>query len=444
MKEWMLKNKTIFLFVFLFFLFLFWNLIVTDFYADEIWNFGFSYAIRKGEIPYLDFNMVITPLYPFIMAFFFLLFGSNMLIFHVIHAFLLTGMCYVLYQLIAKKMFLILPILFIPYPATYPSYNIMILFFFVLLLWMEEKKIPDIWIGIVLGLSILTKQSIGLCFCFASLYYYKDLKRVGKRILGVCIPCSIFLMYLLVTHSFSKFFDLCFLGLIDFSSNHSSFNIYYLFGIAFLFVTIFMIRKEKKIDWVYGLMILSMMIPSFEIYHFILTLFCILILLMIKEFSLRIHPVVLFLGIYMGASIIHLSRIDSFLYPNPIPHLEYRFLSQGAISYIEKVNSYLDTHEDVIFLSNNAYLFRIVRDEKISSFDLINYGNYGYHGSEKLVKELQKRKGSLVMIQKSDFSNLRQTDKNVLQYVVEHGKYQESYAGFDIYLLGEEEDYGVS
>ena len=34
---------------------------------DEIWNFNFARNIANGLIPYNDFNMLQTPLFPFIL-----------------------------------------------------------------------------------------------------------------------------------------------------------------------------------------------------------------------------------------------------------------------------------------------------------------------------------------------------------------------------------------
>lgn len=35
---------------------------------DEIWMYGFANNISKGMIPYKDFNIVVTPLYPLILS----------------------------------------------------------------------------------------------------------------------------------------------------------------------------------------------------------------------------------------------------------------------------------------------------------------------------------------------------------------------------------------
>lgn len=38
---------------------------------DEIWNFNFARNIANGLIPYKDFNMLQTPLLPFILRWYF-------------------------------------------------------------------------------------------------------------------------------------------------------------------------------------------------------------------------------------------------------------------------------------------------------------------------------------------------------------------------------------
>ena len=77
------KYGLILVLVFMFFYFLFFNLILMPTIDDEIWNYGFAYDISLGLIPYRDFNMVITPLYPALMALFFLIFGHNALVLYI-------------------------------------------------------------------------------------------------------------------------------------------------------------------------------------------------------------------------------------------------------------------------------------------------------------------------------------------------------------------------
>ena len=72
---WM-KYVLIFIFVFFSMSFFF-----TYIDGDVLWNYGFSYAISRGEVAYLDFDMVLTPFYPIINALFFIIHRHNGFIF---------------------------------------------------------------------------------------------------------------------------------------------------------------------------------------------------------------------------------------------------------------------------------------------------------------------------------------------------------------------------
>ena len=49
----------------------------------------------------------------------------------------------------------------------------------------------------------------------------------------------------------------------------------------------------------------------------------------------------------------------------------------------------------VLFLFEQSYYYKIVNDLKIDYFDLINTGNWGYKGSEKLKKALIEKEDSI-------------------------------------------------
>ena len=64
------KRKILILFICIFILSFFYNFLFFPLNGDEVWNYGFAYAISNGEIPYRDFNMVVTPLYSFLISIF--------------------------------------------------------------------------------------------------------------------------------------------------------------------------------------------------------------------------------------------------------------------------------------------------------------------------------------------------------------------------------------
>ena len=69
-------------------------------------------------------------------------------------------------------------------------------------------------IGFLLGITILTKHTVGLCLLFPSLYYFKEKKVLLKRVVGCLIPILVFVIYLITTNSFSSFINLCIFRII--------------------------------------------------------------------------------------------------------------------------------------------------------------------------------------------------------------------------------------
>ena len=69
---------------------LIFNLVCLTITGDEIWNYGFAYNIATGLIPYKDFNMIITPLFPILGAIFLSIFGKNLIVYHIFNALICT------------------------------------------------------------------------------------------------------------------------------------------------------------------------------------------------------------------------------------------------------------------------------------------------------------------------------------------------------------------
>lgn len=438
------RYKSLILIIFLFLLFLLFNLILFPTNLDEIWNYGFSHNLYSGLIPYKDFNMVITPFYPFIMSLGFHIFGSSMLVFHIEHAIILICLCVLLFLLIDKKAWFIVALMLFPVNVSFPSYNIFLYFLLVLIIYLEKEKKSDYLIGFLLGLCVLTKHSVGLCLLLPSLYYIKDLKKVGRRFLGFIVPLFVFIIYLIITKSMITFIDLCILGLFDFASeNGKAFNIYFLLFIIMIGITIYFIVKDRKnlVNY-YVLAFYSIMIPLFDIYHFMVAFLAFLILILSKVKKDIIKPGLFGISIILFSAVLLMdSRFKSkIIYPNNIKHFEYRFIDYDSILFTNKVNDYIKKNSDreFVFLNSNGYYFRLINDMKISYIDLINAGNFGYNGSDKLLKEIKKRKNSIFLVDKSELSPIKQSDKQALNYVIDNGKKIGNIDFFDIYVFDEE------
>lgn len=436
----MKKIKILIFYIVLFFVFVVWGLI-QPLNLDEVWNYGFAHNIYSGLIPYKDFNMVLTPFFSFIMSLGFHIFGSNILVLHIENAIMLVIMTYLLKKLIGKNYILVILFLVFPLSITFPSYNIFIFFILVLLIYLEKNNKNDYLIGIVLGLGILTKQSVGLCMVLPSLFYIKDFKKIIKRLVGCLIPLSIFLIYLIATKSLFNFIDLCFLGLFDFAGeNHRNFNIFYVIFIIFIVLYLYVIKKNKKsISNYYCLSFIAMMVPLFDTYHTQVTFLSFLLFIFLNyNIDFKVHLNLLFFGVIIGISVILLTMYyKKIVYPNDINHFEYKFMTVDDIEFTKEISEFVSENSDknIVYVNSNGYYIKLVNDIPINYLDLINKGNWGYNGSDKLLKQVKSVDNAIFILDKNELSKLKQTDKEIIKYVIKNGRKIDSIRIYDIYVF---------
>lgn len=438
-----MKKKAIFFYSFMFCFYLFWNLIVQPLHLDEIWNYGFAHNIYKGLVPYRDFNMIITPFYPFFLSLGFHLFGSHILIIHLEQAILFLFLISFLSKLVKENGMFLLLFLFFPISLTFPSYNFFLLFLFVYLIYLEKFQKSDYWIGFVLALGVLTKQSVGVCLLLPSLFYWKDKEKIRKRMIGFLGPVTIFVVYLVLTKSLTDFVNFCFLGLFDFAleNNHHPY-VGYLVFLLFLGVAIYLLKRNpKNVENYYCIAFLSIMFPLFGSYYMQIAFFGILLMIFLNfNVNLKISLNFFFFSILLGISTIILFHYPSkIIYPNDINHFEYKLIDAKTIKVTKELETFVRENKgrEILYLNSNAYYIKLVNDLPINHFDLINAGNWGYHGSDRLFSEVLKHKDAIFVIDKSELE-LKQTDKRILDYILRNGTKIHSISVFDIYLLEED------
>lgn len=437
----MSKNKinlSFLKYVLIFFLLLIVSLFFTPFGNDEIWNYGFSNNIYKGLVVYKDFNMVITPLYPFIMSLPYHLFTSNILVMDIFNTIIIVIGLFLLDKMFPKRniayLFFLIPILF-------PSYNIFLFILLVLLIYLEKNYNNDYLIGFIIGMLFLTKQHVGLViFLVSFIYNFKNYKKNLKRIIGFLIPTVIFLIYLISNNALYDFIDQCFLGLFEFGNKNFKFSIFPI--LVFLFILIFTcitIQKGKKsIENFYILAFYSIAIPLIEPYHLQVSLlsFCMFIMLNynidIKYYKYLNMFFYTCTAAYILISICNLSK--PVIYPNSINHFEYRAIPKKNIDISKKLTDYMKkSNKKIRVIGNDAYYFKIITDNRVDKLDLINYGNSGYNQTKKLIKELENNKDCLVMISIEDISEGKQTNKEIINYIIKNGNKVDSIYFYDIY-----------
>ena len=437
--------KKVMKYFFAFFIILIFNLICSPINLDEIWNYGFANNMYRGLVPYLDFNMVIPPFYPWLMSLPFYLFGSSMLVFHITNSLILTACLFLLEKMYQDKMWIFFLFFFFPVNSTFPNYNLFLFILLVLLCYTEKEFVPKYsWshylVGFLLGIVILTKHTIGIVLLFPSLYYVKEKEALLKRMIGCLVPVLIFTISLVISGSFSSFINLCILGLFDFSYNSEFFTIYVFFFLIILFSTIYFIKKNPKdIINYYVLCFYSIVVPIVDLYHFLYAFFAFLLLICsrIKKKYFN-YPVLSIICVLAFAVII--ARDNSFdisYYPNDVNHFEMRFINYERLQFTKKMNRFLDENKDkkIIFLSSDSYYFKIINDEDIGYLDLINQGNLGYHGSWKLLSKIKDMDNDTLFLINPNETVHNQTDPMVLEYVLEYGKKIKNIDFYEVYVL---------
>ena len=277
----MLKNKTklsIIIFLFLALLFaIFSELVLFENNLDFYWNYRFGIQISEGMIPYNDFSMVSTPLFPFIIGFFLKILGKNIITYTIITAMLKVLFASMLSLISIKSIkineksmaklfivnFIVIFFLTTRYYFEYNYFSILLVSAIVLLEDNDSSK-NNIIIGIIAALIALTKQSIGvfvILLVFLNPIIMKKnykLKIIKERTIGLLIPSVLFIIYLMLTHSLNNFLDYCLLGLFDFNNNKIS-----------IFEYVLYMLKNGKFEHVISSLLFIITIFSYTIYRII-------------------------------------------------------------------------------------------------------------------------------------------------------------------------------
>ena len=267
---------------------------------DEIWNYNVARNIAKGLIPYKDISTITTPFLPMLNSIFLRFFADELIVMRILAAILLIGIFYVIYKILKNITtennisFIMTFAIAILFSKSYCiDYNYMTLFLTLVLAYNEilkKKKCEinnnlilngknqilfDIKQGILAGLAVCTKQSIGFFVAIATVIYpfleinvskkekifsKQKMKQVGFRICGIAIPGILLVLYLSVTGAWNDFISYAVKGISTFS-NSIPYNMLYkentiieilarilpfAIGLEILLILIFFIKDLKK------------------------------------------------------------------------------------------------------------------------------------------------------------------------------------------------------
>ena len=415
------------------------------FTGDEMWNYGFAVNIFNGLVPYRDFNMIITPFFAFSLMPIFYLLGNRLISFHIYVAIIVGLMMILSYKKIGNKAFLLYPIIILGF---IPSYNLFCIFLFFILMLLHDSKFKqkDIYVGLVVGLMFLTKQTVGFALLIPAFFYAK--KKV-KMVTSFLIPCGLFLLYLIWNGALMQFIDYCFLGMLSFTQENGSFSVYTLITIALCFFLIYKLVKSKfkNYFYFYGLMFQIMAFPLGDFFHFF-TAFAVIAYVLLVNYKL---PKIIFvysalfgyltMSLFMAITIVNNKNN---LYVETEQRLLYgRVLGSHLKTYVDDYEKALKLaesleYDNLFVIASNSYFLKLSQEQTINKFDLINNGNMGYRGSSGYIDDLNSicdnSKCVFILEKYNTYDGLDQLNVDILKYPIENYRLKYITTIFGIYV----------
>ncbi len=427
-----LKKKDILILIIIF---IYTGILITYSNADNdlIWNYGFSYNFANHLLMYKDYNMVITPLYPFLGGILMRILGNNFLIFNLYNTILSTILYYYLYK---KYPHTFIPSIILISFILRPSYNFLVLFLVLILLNIKEEK--DFFIGFILGLLFLTKQSF-ILLILPSIYLITKPKRLFKRIGAFFLPCLFFLIYFILTNTFLDFLNYTFLGLFSFSSKNSFFNLGTIFILSLIIYLFLYYLKTKDIKVLYLITYQIMAYPIFNTMHVILSIIPVIIYFLDKLVKKKKYNLNYLRYFNYFASILLICPLLSI----PLQYFNKDLVEgENALEYKDISRSYLVNKDlflkevpnlnNTYFLMYDAYIYKYLLNNPITSYDLLLNGNLGYNGEERVIDYFNSLDSNTYFVLNRAYTG-GQLSKNIDAYIRNHYLKVKDFQEFTLY-----------
>ena len=467
---------------------------------DELWNFNFAKNISDGKMPYKDFNMVQTPLLPIISGYLLTILGQEVIVTRIIAIILNTLILFVTYKILEQlninRYFRYLILIFIY--AIYHKYlcldyNYAVLFIILITIFAEIKRFNktnnimeysfkwNFGLGILVGTSILCKQTTGLILSLVYILYIviliknkNDLKQVLKitltRFLGVCIPIILFIIYLYKYEILTDFMDYAIYGIKTFSNKipYISLIKYYEVSVKILSIILpitliytyfkIVIKENKQKDELICTILCAYSVASFVVafpisdsIHFLIGAFPSIILFLyivytkakkisdekkttIKEYTkiLVILTTSILLVIWITQLFIYLLNCRQY---NNIKH--FSFIQFSDENSLKTIGEYILEKEQegikVYILDASACVYMIPIDKYNKNYDMFLKGNLGSRGEEGQIEDLKKETNVEVLILKNNYRSNWQNPEKVRSYIINNWIKTGEILHFDIY-----------
>lgn len=471
---------------------------------DEIWNYNTARAVSEGLIPYKDISMITTPLLPIITALFLKIIANELIISRILAAILWTGIIYTTYKILKQLIkeenicLILTSLIGILLRNIYCiDYNITVLLIALIIVYQEIKNISiqnkknDILVGILAGLSICTKHSIGATLAFIVVIYkllfvenkeqFKQYIKIARtRIIGILIPVITLYAYLLITGALQEFINYAILGIKTFSNNIPYISLFYnskieikilsiVVPITIMIIAIALVitkthKKENKNTSIlltllmYSLSIIIVMYPISDEIHFLIgSLIAIIGLIYIiymtskkiydkikwknKYKFYKITTLIIWLIIFSVISAKSIDNIYKYIKlekNTEIQHYNNIEIQEDLKQRITNLNQYIKEKEEqgkkVYILDAEAAIYIIPLDKYNKDYDMFLKGNIGKDGEEGQIQKIKKNELDVIyLIRKENIRANWQTPSKVVQHIRENLNKIEEIEIYEVY-----------
>ncbi len=425
----MKKYKTLILFIILFI----FNFSINYFAIsnnDLIWNYGFCHNVANGLKMYTDFNMVITPLYPTIFGTLMKLLGNNMIIFFLTNAIIPTLLFYIVYKYYKKSF---IEIIILVSFVSNPNYNLLCLLFLFILFILEDKKKNDYLIGIILGLTFLTKSSMGV-LTLASIYYIKDIKKILKRFIGFIIPNILFIIYFIINKNLLDYINYAFGSLLDFASKNARSGVGLIIFIVSLIYIIYLYRKNKDIKLLYILFFQIMSYPIFNLIHIIYSLIPLIFYIVLNTNNKIYNKYKKYLVIILICPILSLIFQNIFIdMEEGTNALKYKLVEKKYIDDANIIKQEIDDFNNTYFIMYEAYYNKLLLNIDINKYDVMLSGNLGYKGEENAIEYFDSLSMGTKFILYKDYEG-GQLPNKIYNHIKNNYRLTKSFDKYELYI----------
>lgn len=412
------KKHTLFLTVmsFLILIYCIWK---PMFYLDDIWIFGKAHAALSGQF-YNDVDIITPPLSFWIIKGW-LLICDNYLWYRV-----LGVICWILILLTISKICALLGkddfytlLIIICYNFIsnfYFDYNKLCLLIvcIMILIEMQSYKKKSILIGLLCGLCILSKHSIGGIVWIASMLLAPSWKERGIRTGVMTIPLLLGTGFLAINHQIVEAYHQIFCGMPDFLNNLQITPCIIILILAVVFSFFdgnrYQYNQKWKCIFVYGVAFLSICIPIFDYAHIFLG---VSILTILAIHDRKEYLILTTIGITLFLA------FHTIFFQHNLVTLEKTPYTHAKILEIIKIN--IDEINDNITQLNTVGSY--CEDGMLFDIPYIKYASPPFTGNSGIYKQMDVAKELLatkeyILLKKENICS--QMEPDVVEYIKEN------------------------